>query len=223
MTDTIFDLDPLFPDSSDLLDKSDDTSRDIKLTLQNEFGGALGAGFASAIVASPDELNYLQNLNANLETQLAALEPAMLQINSSIMYNGSFANIPANFQLDIKRASEFIYASSLEIDRDVVGGQSSKTLPSHNHPVDHSHPTVATDNNADHTHQAETRGGVGGGITGLRGLAIGSGVADQSEFAGDHSHTATVGTSTTPLSTTGTAGQSNYPVFFTLAWIVRVS
>lgn len=70
---TIAELDASWPTGTDDLNQGDDHIRLIKSILQAQFPGALGEGFAIAIVATEEELNYLQGATSNIQDQIDAI------------------------------------------------------------------------------------------------------------------------------------------------------
>lgn len=66
---TIASLDPLWPLSGDFIVQGDNHLRLLKAVLRAQFPGKNGAGFAKAITASEDEINFLGGLTSNIQEQ----------------------------------------------------------------------------------------------------------------------------------------------------------
>lgn len=69
----ISDLDKTWPLGNDPRSQGDDHIRFIKNVLKNVFPGALGQGFNTPIVATEAELNFLDGVTSNIQTQLNAI------------------------------------------------------------------------------------------------------------------------------------------------------
>lgn len=67
---TIADLDESWPLGTDNINRGDDHIRLIKAVLKTQFPGGLGDGFALPILADENELNFLQGVTSNIQTQL---------------------------------------------------------------------------------------------------------------------------------------------------------
>ena len=67
---TIEELDSLWPLSGDFVIEGDDHLRLLKSVLKAQFPGIAGNGFAKAIVATEDELNYLDGATSNIQAQI---------------------------------------------------------------------------------------------------------------------------------------------------------
>ena len=67
---TIEELDSLWPLSGDFVIEGDDHLRLLKSVLKAQFPGVAGNGFAKAIIATEDELNYLTGATSNIQAQI---------------------------------------------------------------------------------------------------------------------------------------------------------
>ena len=106
-------LDQSWPTGLDKLNKGDDHLRLLKHVLKGQFPGSGGDGYARAIVANEDEVDSTVGATGPLQPQItgnadaiavliAALEEAekgVTLVGGIILYNGSFNDIPANWQL----------------------------------------------------------------------------------------------------------------------------
>ena len=79
---TIEGLDTSWPISGDFINQGDDHLRLIKSVLQSQFPGAAGNGFAKAITATEDELNYLGGVTSNIQTQFNDLDTRITTLES---------------------------------------------------------------------------------------------------------------------------------------------
>ena len=68
------------PLSDDDIDEGDKHIQLIKSVLQTQFPGAAGNGFNIVISSSEAELNSLQNIRANVQVQLDALEARIVAL-----------------------------------------------------------------------------------------------------------------------------------------------
>ena len=69
-TDFIEGLDESWPTDLDQVNQGDDHIRLVKSVLKDQFPGEGGSGFAKAITATEDELNFLAGVDANVQDQI---------------------------------------------------------------------------------------------------------------------------------------------------------
>ena len=81
---TIAALDSSWPLGGDTINKGDDHIRVVKAVLKAIFPGAGAAGFATAILATEAELNYIQGLTSNAQTQLTANAAAIAALDAAL-------------------------------------------------------------------------------------------------------------------------------------------
>ena len=98
---TISQLDKTYPLSEDDTNRGDDHLRLLKSVLLAQFPGALGAGFATAILASEAELNYLQGLSSNAQDQLTALGLRLDALEDSLIAPSGTAMLFYNTDVDV--------------------------------------------------------------------------------------------------------------------------
>jgi hypothetical protein len=72
--DFIGDLDRNYPLGGDPISQGDNHITLIKKVLQQTFPGAAGNGFKKAIIATEDELNFLDGINSNIANTLSTLQ-----------------------------------------------------------------------------------------------------------------------------------------------------
>lgn len=74
---TIAQLQSSAPSASDPVNQGDDHIRMIKYVLKNIFPGSGGQGFSIPIVATEAEINFLDGVTSNIQTQLNSLQSAL--------------------------------------------------------------------------------------------------------------------------------------------------
>ena len=74
---TIAQLQSSAPSASDPVNQGDDHIRMIKAVLKNVFPGSGGQGFSIPIVAIEAEINFLDGVTSNVQTQLNSLQSAL--------------------------------------------------------------------------------------------------------------------------------------------------
>jgi len=79
---TLSELDQTFPTGNDRLSSSDDHLRLIKRVLKLQFPSDTGNGFNKAITSSDTQLNYLDTLTSNVQTQLDAVTQSVLTLEN---------------------------------------------------------------------------------------------------------------------------------------------
>lgn len=75
------------PTGSDDVSQGDDHLRLVKRVLKNTFPGSANQGFAKQIVATEDELNYLQGATDNIQAQLDALSGGSSSLDARVTQN----------------------------------------------------------------------------------------------------------------------------------------
>ncbi len=98
-------------------------------------------------------VRYFQSLQSYIDSNTGGKD---IPIGGIIMYNGAFADIPANYALcdgtngtpDLR--GRFIVGAGTEGDIGNTGGSSDAVIPEHSHTMDHAHGNVAT--NGSHSH-----------------------------------------------------------------------
>lgn len=90
------DLDKTWPLFTDPRSQGDDHLRYIKNVLKNTFPGELGNGFNEPILADETELNFLQGVTSNIQTQLDAANsrPMCIVGRGGVNYGTIIANTP---------------------------------------------------------------------------------------------------------------------------------
>lgn len=58
---------------TDFLNQGDDHIRMLKVVLKQQFPGAGGNGLATVVIATEAELNYLEGVRMNIQTQLDSI------------------------------------------------------------------------------------------------------------------------------------------------------
>ena len=174
-------LDQTWPTGLDPVNKGDDHIRLLKAILKATFPGEAGNGFDKAILANENELNFVQGVTANIQTQLNAIvnNAALIAVpvGAIVMFNGAFASIPSNFQLcdgtngTPNMTDKFVYGTNEESELKDTGGSADAIVVSHTHTTvsagSHQHGAAGG-----HTHTAVTAG------------------SHQHAEAGDHQHPA---------------------------------
>ncbi len=221
-TITIDGLNNSWPLDGDGVSEGDDHIRQQKSVLKNILPGASGQGLASPLTATEDEFNYLVGVTSAIQAQLDALVTAdlgLIPVGAIIMYNGSFASIPANFQLcdgtngtpDLQ--NEFVYGTNIEGELGNIGGSPDAITVSHTH----GNGTLGTSTNGAHTHTVSTGSPQLGGTL-LTAAISASGTAT---VPSDGSHTHNINGS---IASTGSSGtDANIPNWVKLAYIRRMT
>lgn len=231
------DLNEVWPLSSDGLTDADDHLRLLKKTIKNTFVGANGNGFEKAILSTEDEINFLQGANSNLQSQIDSLSSTIslgsLLVGGIVMYNGTFAGIPANYNLcdgsngTPNLTDVFIYGTNTEAQVGDTGGFKDATLVSHNHTANHAHTgstgqAGAENNTFDRVNDASTGGEEGIPVDiNILNTVKESGLIDADT---NHAHSVTIDNANVTTSTSGTsATDKNLPPYYKLAYVRRMS
>jgi len=225
----------------------------IKSVLQIQFPGVSGTGFAKAITATEDELNYVDGVTSPIQPQLDRLGNAN-PIGMIVMWSGTV--VPTNWQIcdgtngtpDLR--GRFIWGKSSSNTLNSTGGSADSIVVAHDHSAttssipslsmsvenqQHAHTFITNTESSDHTHNVPTIVG-GGTIQGGAGLALGStissgvsanhahsGTTDTENAAHNHTISGTV-TSTTTVVTAGISPtNTNLPPWYVLAYIMLMS
>ena len=241
------------PTRQDPINQGDDHLRLIKSVLQTQFPGVSGTGFAKAITATEDELNFVHGVTSAIQPQLTRVTNAC-PIGMIIMWSGT--TIPTNWQVcdgtngtpDLR--GRFIWGKSPSNTLNSIGGSADSIVVAHAHGAtttsvaslsasvenqNHSHTFTTNPNSVDHTHTVPTVIG-GGTIQGGSGLALGStsssgasishthnGTTDTENAAHDHTISGTI-TSTTTVVTAGISPtNANLPPWYVLAYIMLMA
>lgn len=217
----IDDLDPSWPLSGDDVNQGDDHIRLTKQVLQNQF-----PNLNAAVNPTPIELNYLVGVTSSIQTQL---NEGVTPVGGIIMYNGTFASIPSNWQLcdgtngtpDL--TDKFVYGTNTELELGDEGGSADAVVVAHTHTAqnagDHDHDY----NDPGHTHYNNTTASDGPTQYAARGNSVlESGFNSNTAVTGithntdgDHTHT---------IDSAGVSGTNqNLPPYYKLAFIRRMS
>ena len=81
---TLDDLNPLYPEATDVYTQGDDHIRSIKNVLAIQFPGISGQGFEIPITATEEEINFLSGVTSNLVDQYTAIELALADVQDSM-------------------------------------------------------------------------------------------------------------------------------------------
>ena len=81
---TLDDLNPLYPEATDVYTQGDDHIRSIKNVLATQFPGIAGQGFAIPITATEEEINFLSGVTSNIVDQYTAIELAFADVQDSV-------------------------------------------------------------------------------------------------------------------------------------------
>jgi len=81
---TLDDLNPLYPEATDVYTQGDDHIRSIKNVLATQFPGIAGQGFEIPITTTEEEINFLSGLTSNLVDQYVAIELAFADVQDSV-------------------------------------------------------------------------------------------------------------------------------------------
>ena len=93
---TIAQLDKTWPLSGDLIKEGDDHTRLIKQVLQDQFPGVGGVGFAIAIIATEEEINYLTGVTSNIQGQFNAITPQLISVIDDLVSPDPLNALSAN-------------------------------------------------------------------------------------------------------------------------------
>lgn len=228
----IFELDKTWPLGGDPLSRGAAHIRTIKDALKKQFPGENGAGFEVVISATEDELDTLIGVTSPVQEQLDNIRTlGAVPLSGILMYTGTTANIPANYQFcdgtngtpDMR--GSFVTGTVSEVSSGEVGGVADAIIPAHTHTFNHSHTASITDGGS-HTHAQ------GGGTfdsnassTSIPDIyAAAPYITVSTDSAGSHNHTITAAWSSASTSTIGeSATDRNLPNYYKLAFIMRVS
>jgi len=213
-------LDESWPTGLDPINQGDDHTRLVKGVLKTQFPGAGGQGFNEAIIATEVELNFSSGVTSSIQDQLNSALDGVSQnalginpIGAVIMFNASFASIPANWQLcdgtsgTPDMTDRFVYGTNTEGELEAIGGSADAVVVSHTHTAN----AVG-----DHTHSFTAQQNIGG-------FTDDGGAPDQQSTsqsrttagAGGHNHT---------INSAGVSGtDKNLPPYVKLAYIQRMS
>jgi len=241
------------PTRQDPINQGDDHLRLLKSVLQIQFPGISGTGFAKAITATEDELNYVDGVTSPIQPQLDRLSNAN-PIGMIVMWSGTV--VPTNWQIcdgtngtpDLR--GRFIWGKSPSNTLNSIGGTADSVIVQHTHTAGtvntvalnastendlHAHTFITGLESSDHTHTVPTIIG-GGTIQGGAGLALGnttssgvsalhahSGTTDTENQAHSHTISGTVSAVTTIASTGVSATNQNLPPWYVLAYIMLMS
>lgn len=185
-------LDSSWPLGGDRTNRGDDHIRLVKSVLKAQFPGSSGQGFASPILATEEQINFLVGLTSNVQTQLNDLTQKIQD-----MY--PIGSIYTNASVDTNPGSLLGFGTWTRFGQGrVMVGQSSDTL--FNAPeqtggskdavvVQHSH-TGTTNSSGEHTHTYSRRDGeLGGNYT--DGGPYGTSRTINTGSSGAHSHSVT--------------------------------
>jgi len=99
------DLDPTWPLQGDPVNQGSAHIRLIKDILQTTFPGAAAGGFAKAIIATEDEINYLSGVTSNVQDQLNALDVRVTANEAAIVSLGDNLSAPATTAMSFYQAA----------------------------------------------------------------------------------------------------------------------
>lgn len=154
----ISDLDTLWPLPGDFVQEGDDHLRLIKTVLKATFPGSGGLGFTEVIAATETEINYLQGLSGNIQSQIDSISAA------------SGIEIPSGSVMLFKQAAAPVGWTQIATDDNSmlrmvsgVGGGAGGTDTPINFDATHTHTTSAhtltLNEIPSHSHQMRLRNG----------------------------------------------------------------
>lgn len=154
---TISGLEPSYPLSGDDTNRGDDHLRLIKSVLQATFPGALSGGFATAILATEAELNYIQGLTSNAQDQFDALGVRVdaLEIalsapaGTAMLFYNTNVDVPAGWTIQTVVNNTMLRVISAAAGTSFTAGDSPilmDVVPLHTHVA-----TTASDGSHTHT------------------------------------------------------------------------
>lgn len=226
-------LDKTWPTGLDPINKGDDHLRLVKSVLKGQFPGVGGDGYSEAILATEADLNNCVGSTGNFQDQINAAVAIALEnqlgvspIGGVIQYNGTFAGIPANWQLcdgtngTFDMSDKFVLGTVLEGSLGDGGGSPDSVVVSHQHaeagvhthPITdpgHAHPLLLHDENGNNG----GRIAVTSSIDNYNGNTQSASTGISVDGDGIHQHAAE-----------GVSGAgANLPPYITLAFIQRIS
>lgn len=231
VTTTIDGLNELWPLGGDQFSEIEQHLSLIKDVVKKALTGSGGAGLASAINSTSQELSFAQGLASSLQQQLDSILAKGLMVGDIIMYSGVFTNIPSHYALcngalgTPNLVNKFIYGTNIESEIGDLGGDDNSIVVSHTHSYTHGHGTRTTSTTGDHAHLMPLPAFQAGAedINGSFGVTPPLTQIQMSTEPG-HTHTVTINQSTSPTDTNGTSGIGlNKPAYYKLAYIQRIS
>lgn len=187
-------LDSSWPKAGDPAEQGDDHLRLIKHILVTQFPGSGSNGFAEAITATEQELNWLGGLTSNVQAQLDSLDARVTDLEGVLI--ATPGTVMPFYQASAPLGWTKVVTHNDHMMRIVsgVGGVSggsdspilNDTIPTHSHSASstvvstahtHTFSDTSTTNSVDHTHDVSGTTAGSGGHTHNAGLG-GAGVVD---------------------------------------------
>lgn len=220
---TIKDLISANPPGGDPRSQGAGHLRLIKSVLKAIFPGANGDGFDEPILATEQEINYLQGLTQPIQQSFNSLVP----IGGIIFWSGT--TLPSNWHIcdgtngtpDLR--GRFIVGASTAYPADSTGGSKNAVVVSHTHVIsDHTHTVI--DPGHVHSYIDLTLGNTPSGNGGTLGGTAGDTAAVTKNTSSENSNISIAAAVNVTANVEGVSGiDANLPPFYALAYIMRVS
>lgn len=156
---TISELDQSWPLSGDNIQEGDNHVRLLKAILKDQFPGTAGNGFAKAITATEDQINFLVGVTSSIQDQFDAITQSITDANEAkhpigsylfteVTANPSTYGYPGTWTL---QPAGFGIKSATSGAQGVISGNDDVAVPvpKHNHSA-----TFSGDEMGDHKHDS---------------------------------------------------------------------
>jgi len=218
-------LDANFPSGNEVRKEGDDHVRLFKSVLKNVFPGINANGFNAPIIATETELNYLQGLTSDIQSQLDGIRLGQVPVGGIVSFAGVISSVPANYSLcdgtngTPDMVDRFVYGTLLEAELEDLGGTADSVNVSHTHNFIHVH-TGDTSLDGVHTHTVTGWTGSFSNFPGDVNTVVTSNLSTAS--SGNHDHPLTVDNNIVSIAPSGVSGVGqNIPAYVKLAFMQR--